>query len=102
MEDRKPCLLYSASYHHASPEKMYAQSSDAPPTRYMIAGGDISNEAKLFRTDSRKCIGIVCGMQHAVYSVALGHKLEHAALGGGSRILLVMKVDTDFGQDLVY
>ena len=102
MEEKKPCLLYSASFAHSHPEQQYSANQPAVAPRHLVAGGDIANEAKLFRTDSRKCIGIVTGMQNAVYSVALSHDEQHMAVGGGSKLLLVMDVDHDNTADLIY
>ena len=102
MDDKKPCLLYSASFSHSQPEEQ-SPANIQGPNKFILAGGDIANEMKLFRTDSRKCSGMVTGMQNAIYSAAISHNEQKVAVAGGSKLLLVLDVDVEgSNQDITY
>lgn len=90
--DRQP-LIYSASF-----SKSFGDNNRLP--KYIITGCDLANEAKIYRTDFARFVGAVTGFSSAVYSVALRADDKMAAIGSGSKHLLICDIDASLEDEV--
>ncbi len=72
-----------------------------PNSTYILAAGDLANEAKIFRTDTKKCVGVVSDSPEALYSISMNRNCDMIAMGGGTRELWVMSFDGKLTADFL-
>jgi hypothetical protein len=90
--DRQP-LIYNASF-----SRSLGDNNHLP--KYIITGCDLANEAKIYRTDVSRFVGAVSGFSSAVYSVALRSDDKMAAIGSGSKHLLICDIDASLEDEV--
>ncbi|KAI9136646.1 WD40-repeat-containing domain protein [Paraphysoderma sedebokerense] len=97
-DEKKSCLLYSAMF--SKPTK----SSSTAGNRFICAGGGGAqlNEAKLFNTTTKRCVGYVSNLPSAIFSVNISNNEKLFAIGGSFRELQVFDVDANYTQEFVY